>query len=181
MNTLSFSIKDCKYDISYENLTEDGMSIEADNISVKKNGVVTDEPGESFAGHKYTPAEMFERTVLEYINNSNISAFSCIPDDIKALKDKYFKPYATKQNNREVPESYYAGGLDDPAGVQMITDKYVAYAGNDKYILTDSEGTVLTDIEAFWTSGAMVAYKDTTILYIAPEMKIWLDELLSDE
>ena len=185
MNTIKFKKSEATYAISYDNLEIDDQGyVDADIIEITRNGEICTEFGENFAGHRYNGNDVFMSTLHAILNNDYSVNFEAVPEELQDLKSKYFRPVMTV-NGRQVPANYYHDySLKYSAGVQMITSKVCAYAGQDGSVaLCDSKGALITDIEAFFTSGCLQSYKEDEIFFITPEheeyMKIVEGETLT--
>ena len=173
---VEFTVNKDKYVILYDNLEIDNYSIDADIYRITKNGKPEEYFGENFAGHKYNGVDVLTFAILGYINNDQAYSFNLVPKQIQELKAKYFKPFMTVEG-REVPE-IFVDTLMQKLELVMVTDTCAAYAGPDEEaVLVDVRtGTVITDIFAFFISGACQVYKEDEILYIRDDFKEFLDE-----
>ena len=170
-------------DVPYIEMDEENVTVYIDEV---KQGTF----GENFAGHKYNSAEVFEGIVIDYLNNNTSVDWIEIPECIREFKKEFFEPTGLVIAGRDVPkriiehgyggniltlhfasdgftEEYKAKTPDYPKGYNgntAYTDEYGTYA------LLDAEGSVITDIEAFYESGISSMWEADNIVFGREEL-----------
>ncbi len=177
------------FDVPYIEMDEENVTVYIDEV---KQGAF----GENFAGHKYNAAEVFEGLVVDYLNNNTSIDWIDVPETLRDFKKTFFEPTGLVIAGRDVPkriiehgyggniltlhfasdgftEDYKAKNPDcskDYNGSTAYTDEYGTYA------LLDAEGSVITDIEAFYESGIASMWEEDNIVFGKNE----LDEIAKE-
>ena len=167
MKKLSFTFKNNEYEIKYKNLTMDKFGrIDTDEMEVMKNGKPENE-------------DILVRAIARYVNGDKSYEFSNVPEEIKKLKDLFYKEIII--DGIAVPLYHYVECFDKKFApkLQMVGSKDTQYryyvSVEDLWIMTDRNGSVLSDIEPFVVASMKEEY--TKALYIEDETKKWLDSL----
>lgn len=165
----------------FEDTGKGWVNIDADNIRVLVDGEEKETYGDSFAGHKFYAADVFASIVEGYINSNNSVEFIEVPEEVKMAKALFWDDIELE--GRLVPRRiiYNRDILELQAASNGFSDNYKAknphyskkYKGEavylnidlEKFVLTDSQNAVLTDVENFWISGVLQIAKKDNIVY----------------
>lgn len=174
---LKFKVNGKEYEINYENLVFNISSrdFDADNVVVLCDGKEQSGFGESFAGYAYTKEDALLAMILAYVNNDTSYDFISVPDEIKKIRQGFFKKQDTV-NGRDIPEQFISFNLE-VCDVKMITkDGRAAYIGTEETIMTYPDGSVATDMENFFIEGVIDMYQTGDIIFIDPDFEFYLEE-----
>ena len=160
------------------NYTSETIEIDFDGLEVKDNGEVKDNFGEAFNGYKFHGSDVLEAVVCDYINNNTGTKFIEVPDVLKQAKAELFESCLVI-NDREIPKKLYrpsgnvleivaaTDGLKEPNSEAADYHGNISYVNSmdGSFVLTDAQGDVVTDMEAFWLSGTLDMYRNEHVVY----------------
>lgn len=176
--------------ITFENLElkiepkNNVLYIDEENVSVYIDNVKREAFGENFAGHQYSAEEVLQGLVIDYINNNTSIEWIEVPDSIRKFKESFFEPTGIVIAGRDVPKKIIKHGFGgniltlhhasdgfseayktENPGYPKDYNGSTAYTDGDYFALLDAEGSVISDIEAFYESGISEMWEKDNIVY----------------
>lgn len=166
---LIFKIRGHLYTVTYDrfelDLEENLAIFGRGEIVVTRDGSILKDFGETFVGRKYDAEDVLLSAVLAYINGDRTVKFIVVPDEIKALREKFFEP-AVEAFGREVPLRYLNNSIEILELMVVSIDGLAAYSNGDSFIIADKDGHVLTDMENFYAEAFDEIIESRRWLYI---------------
>ena len=164
------------------------IEIDEENASVYIDNVKQEAFGENFAGHQYSAEEVLEELVVDYLNNNTSIEWIEVPDRIRKFKESFFEPTGIVIAGRDVPKkiikhgfggnvltlSFASDGFSEAYKAENPDSKdyngSAAYTDGDHFALLDAEGSVISDIEAFYESGISEMWEKDNIVFGKEEL-----------
>lgn len=154
-----------------KNYTVFGDSKELNEYKVVVDGKEENKFGKTFVGTIIDDYDIAEMSIRAYLSDNGDYNFSYVDNEIIEYKN----------NNQEYIDNmpkYIFCSNNVKAELVAYTDNNRYYLDNDgeeKFIVTDTNNTVLTDMECFFISAIVEDYKSKELTFLQ-DIQYWLDE-----
>lgn len=162
------------YEVVFKDLVIDlkGGDFSAEDIKVFCDGNLLSDFGKSFTGEVRTAEDFLKGAYLAFVNQDDTCDFIEVPGVFSSDNAEYL----TCSAKRNIPKQFLNWELSLLDCLIVSKKGEAGYSDGDSFVLTDANGSVETDKEAFFMNGALDIYHEGYV-YIEPSFKESLDSM----